>query len=311
MEYNCLKNFPFEKKMENDLNMVKANQTLFNKTYPDFVKIYKLSNENYIPSIGLGTYQMSNNKEIEESVCAAYEAGYRHIDSAIMYANEKTIGNALEKYNIPRDDIFITTKIPPEGMTAQKTLELVKQSIKNFSTDYLDLVLIHWPRVQKLEQRLEVWQTLEKCVSDGLIRSIGVSNFTPKHFKIILDNCKIKPVVNQIETHPLYIDWETIEFCRNENILIEAYCPFAQFDSKLIKNKTLTAISKAKNLSPAQVLVRWSLQHGFVVLPKSRRREKVFENFDVNHFELTEEEMKALDELNCGYKIDWDPRSVN
>ncbi len=186
----------------------------------------------------------------------------------------------------------------------------INQSLINFETSYIDLYLIHWPEARSIEDRLGVWKALEEGVECGKIRSIGLSNFLPRHLKSILEICKIKPAVNQFELHPLFIDYETIDICNKEGILIQAYSTFARMDQKLVENSVLVGISEKYKKSATQVLVRWAVQHGWVVLPKSSNRKRIFENFDVNDFNLSEEELKSLDTLNCNYKVAWDPSRV-
>jgi len=227
-----------------------------------------------------------------------------------MYKNEDLIGNALKKFNIPREEMFICTKIPPTGNNYKEAVFHINKSLENFQTDYIDLILIHWPEVRSLEDRIGVWKALEESVEAGKVKSIGVSNFKILHLKSILEICKIKPSINQIELHPLYIDKETIEFCKNNNILIEAYSPFARMDRRLIKNNTLVKISEKHQKTKNQVLVRWAVQHGWVVIPKSSNRKRIFENIQVDDFELTEEDIENLDNLNINVKILWDPESI-
>ena len=207
--------------------------------------------------------------------------------------------------------MFLTTKIPPTAMEYNEAKKLIDNSLQNFQTDYIDLYLIHWPEAKSLEDRLGVWRALEEGVQEKKIRSIGVSNFQPVHLKSILENCKIKPAVNQFELHPLYMEHKTIEICREENILIEAYSTFARMDPKLIQSPLLVSICEKYNKKPTCVLVRWAVQHGWVVLPISVSRARVFENIDVDDFELTTEETASLDGLNCHYKVAWDPTRVD
>jgi diketogulonate reductase-like aldo/keto reductase len=273
-------------------------------------KVLKMNSGFNIPVIGLGTYQIKSQEGIDEAVKSAYDAGYRHIDSAVIYKNEHLIGNALKKFSIPREEIFITTKIPTNGMEYIEAKKYIDQSLKNFQTDYIDLYLIHWPGAKSLEDRLGVWRALEESVEEGKVKSIGVSNFLPHHMKTLLENCKIKPAVNQFEIHPLFIDWDLIELCKANNMVIEAYSTFARMDPKLIDNSNLKALCEKYKKSPTSVLVRWAVQHGWVVLPKSVSRQRVFENIDVNEFELTKEDMESLDSLNCCYKVAWDPIKI-
>ena len=275
-------------------------------------KLFFTMNSGYkIPAIGLGTYQIKQADEVDVAVSTAYKAGYRHIDSAVIYRNESAIGEALEKYNIPREEIFITTKIPSNKMKYEDAKNCIDNSLKNFKTDYIDLYLIHWPGAKSVEDRIGVWRALEEGVESGKIRSIGVSNFLPIHLNTVLKTCKIKPTVNQIEIHPLFIDWETIKMCENEGILIEAYSTFARMDPKLMNNKNLIEISNKYNKKPTQVLVRWAVQHGWVVLPKSTHEDRIYENINVDDFNLNQDDIEILDSLNSNYKVAWDPKKID
>jgi len=279
--------------------------------YPISKLLFTLNNGHKIPAIGLGTYQIKLNEDVDTAISNAYKAGYRHIDSAVGYRNEKSIGEALNKYNIPREEMFITSKIPSDKMKYEMAKKCIQNSLQHFQTDYIDLYLVHWPGAKSLEDRLGVWRALEEGVEAGVIRSIGVSNFLPIHLATILDNCKIKPAVNQFELHPLFIDWETIEMCTKQNIQIEAYSTFARMDPKLIENDVLTSISQKYGKKSTQVLVRWAVQHGWVILPKSSNVERIYDNIDVDDFTLTEEEIKNLDLLNCNYKVAWNPIKID
>lgn len=272
--------------------------------------VFKLNSGCEIPAIALGTYKMTDQNEVDNAIKAAYDAGYRHIDSAIMYENEAQIGHAIKNGNIPRNELFITTKVPHRQLGYDKVYNFVLQSLKDFQTDYLDLVLIHWPEANSVKERQESWQALEKLVNEGKIKSIGVSNFLIIHLKTILDICKIKPAVNQIEIHPLFIDHETINYCEQQGILLQAYSSFARMDDKLIKNEVLVKLCEKYKKLPTQILVRWVIQHGWIVLPKSSKKERIEENINIDDFQLTEQEIKSLDDLNCGYKICPDPHTI-
>ena len=176
----------------------------------------KLNNGMEIPCIGFGTYQIRKKKEMDSVIKEAYSIGYRLFDTAVMYGNEKLLGDAIQKYKIPRNEIFITTKILPQDMTYDKTKQSIDSSLKKLQTDYIDMVLIHWPKVNKSEDRIQVWRALEEGVSEGKIKMIGVSNFCKIHLEHILKNCKIKPVINQIECNPIYWDKETIEYSQKK-----------------------------------------------------------------------------------------------
>ena len=271
----------------------------------------KLNNGMEIPSIGYGTYQIRKKSEIENSIKIAYDNGYRLFDTAVMYGNENLIGNALTKHKIPREEIFITTKILPSDMTYEKSKKSIEESLKKLKLKYIDMVLIHWPDVKKKEDRINVWKAMEESVNEGKVKCIGVSNFLEGHLNHILSNCKIKPVVNQIECNPLYYDKQTIDFCKSQNILIEAYCPLAEFDSKLIKNKIIVGLSNKYNKTVPQIILKWIMQKGIIPLPKSVHKDYIIQNINLDDFEINNDDMKLIDGLECGYKIDWDPHRVS
>ena len=271
---------------------------------------YKMNNGIEIPSIGYGTYQIRQKSEIENGIKTAYSCGYRLFDTAVMYNNEQLIGQSIKKLKLPRNDLFLTTKIIPQDMTYEKAKQSIDKSLKKLNTDYIDLVLIHWPGVTNPKQRIDVWKALEEAVEQGKVKSIGLSNFLKKHIEQILNNCKIKPVINQIECHPLYYDKDTIEYCKSQNIIIEAYCPLAEFHKNLIQNKNIVEIAKSLGKSVPQVILRWHLQHQIIPLPKSVHSNYIKENYDLDGFTLSEEQMKVIDGLNTNFKIDWDPHGL-
>lgn len=271
---------------------------------------YKMNNGIEIPSIGYGTYQIRQKSEIENGIKTAYSCGYRLFDTAVMYNNEQLIGQSIKKLKLPRNDLFLTTKIIPQDMTYEKAKQSIDKSLKKLNTDYIDLVLIHWPGVTNPQQRIDVWKALEEAVGQGKVKSIGLSNFLKKHIEQILNNCKIKPVINQIECHPLYYDKETIDYCKSQNIIVEAYCPLAEFHKNLIQNKQIVEIAKNLGKSVPQVIIRWHLQHQIIPLPKSVHSNYIKENYDLDGFALSEEQMKIIDGLNTNFKIDWDPHGL-
>lgn len=271
---------------------------------------YKMNNGIEIPSIGYGTYQIRQKSEIENGIKTAYSCGYRLFDTAVMYNNEQLIGQSIKKLKLPRNDLFLTTKIIPQDMTYEKAKQSIDKSLKKLNTNYIDLVLIHWPGVTNPQQRIDVWKALEEAVGQGKVKSIGLSNFLKKHIEQILNNCKIKPVINQIECHPLYYDKETIDYCKSQNIIVEAYCPLAEFHKNLIQNKQIVEIAKNLGKSVPQVILRWHLQHQIIPLPKSVHSNYIKENYDLDGFALSEEQMKIIDGLNTNFKIDWDPHGL-
>eukprot|EP01017_Pseudomicrothorax_dubius_P017905 TRINITY_DN2000_c0_g3_i3.p1 TRINITY_DN2000_c0_g3~~TRINITY_DN2000_c0_g3_i3.p1 ORF type:complete len:237 (+),score=66.03 TRINITY_DN2000_c0_g3_i3:66-776(+) len=194
--------------------------------------------------------------------------------------------------------------------TYEKSVRAVQFALKNISTTYFDLVLMLWPGTPTPQDRLDTWKALEDMVDQGLTKSIGVSNFLPRHLDSILPKCRIKPVVNQIETHPLYYDKETIEYCKKNDILVEAYAPLAQGNKALLENEVLKRIGSKYHKSAAQVALRWGVQHGFAVIPKSKSEQRVQENITIDDFELTAEEIDEINGLNANKKMAWNPSTV-
>lgn len=190
----------------------------------------------------------------------AYNTGYRLFDTAVVYGNEKLIGDILKKLKIPRNEIFLITKIYKGDMTYEKTKKSIESSLKKLQSDYIDMILIHWPEVEKSEDRINVWKALEESVNENKVKMIGVSNFCKNHLEHILNNCKIKPVINQIECNPIYWDEETIDYCEKNNIVIQAYCPLAEWNEKLVENDIIVNIAKDKNKSVSQIILKWLLQ---------------------------------------------------
>ena len=274
-------------------------------------KKIKLNNGLEIPCIGLGTYQIRKKSEIENVIKIGYNTGYRLIDTAVVYGNEKLIGDALKKLTIKRNEIFIITKIYKDDMKYDKVKKSIESSLKKLQTDYIDILLIHWPEVEKSEDRINVWKALEESVEEKKVKMIGVSNFCKIHLEQILNNCKIKPVINQIECNPIYYDEETINYCEQNGIVIQAYCPFAEWNEKLIENDIILNIAKKKEKSVSQIILKWLLQKNKIPLPKSVHGDYIRQNFDLNGFYLTEEEMTQIDSLkSINYKTDLDPHNV-
>ena len=270
-----------------------------------------LNNGLEIPCIGLGTYQIRKKSEIENVIKIGYNTGYKLIDTAVVYGNEKLIGDALKKLKIKRNDIFIITKIFKGDMKYDKVKKSIESSLKKLQTDYIDLVLIHWPEVENSEDRIKVWKALEESVEEKKVKMIGVSNFCKIHLEQILNNCKIKPVINQIECNPIYYDEETINYSEQNGIIIQAYCPFAEWNKKLVENDIIVNIAKNKNKSVSQIILKWLLQKNKIPLPKSVHWDYIKQNFDLNGFYLTEEEMAQIDTLkSIDYKTDLDPHNV-
>jgi diketogulonate reductase-like aldo/keto reductase len=256
----------------------------------------KLNNGVSIPALGLGTWKLADGPEAASAVKWALEAGYRHIDTAAIYGNEESVGKAIAASGVPREEIFVTTKLWNSDQPRPR--EAFNASLKRLGLDYIDLYLIHWPSP---ESHFGAWKELEKIYGEGKCRAIGVSNFSIGHLDGLLAQCKVVPAVNQVEFSPFLYQKELLEFCRGKGMQLEAYSPLTR--GKRLGDNRVEAIAKKHGKSNAQVLIRWSLQHGNVVIPKSANKERIAENFAVFDFELLPSEMAALDALDEGYRI--------
>jgi diketogulonate reductase-like aldo/keto reductase len=251
-----------------------------------------LLNDGYkIPALGLGVWQIEDN--IEECVLAALECGYRHIDTAAAYGNEAGVGRAIEKSGLNREEIFITTKLWNDDMRENRTIEALLTSLEKLRLDYVDLYLIHWPVARKY---IKSYLEMEKMREKGLIRSIGVSNCLKSHLDALLMECGVTPAVNQIQIHPRWTHCEFINYCKRKGIAVEAYSPLGHGD--LIDHPVISQIADECGKSRAQTMIRWHLQRGVIVLPKSAHPGRIKENIDVFNFSLTESQMNAISALN-------------
>jgi diketogulonate reductase-like aldo/keto reductase len=273
----------------------------------------KLHNGNTIPQLGYGTYHLSGS-DLSKGLGAAFNSGYTMIDTAPMYGNEDTIGNYLKKNGINRQEIFLTTKIGPDMHGKENAIESCKNSLEYLFTDYLDLLIIHWPGIytkgNAQELRQKTWEGLVTLKEDKLVRNIGVSNYYTKHLRLLLESSDTKPVLNQIEVHPLCFPKDTIDYCQSNGIIVESYCPLAQQDPNLVKNKVILNMSQKYKKTPSQICIKWGLQNGFVVIPRSKRPERIRENCEVFDFEIDADDMDLITGLNCDYHVDWDPSNV-
>jgi diketogulonate reductase-like aldo/keto reductase len=254
-----------------------------------------LNNGVVMPTLGLGVWQMHEGQETEKAVRWALEAGYRLIDTAKLYGNEKSVGKAIRESGIPREEVFVTTKFWPTDLNVEAAFE---RSFTRLDLGYIDLYLIHFPAVVPGvggSLRNRTWSALEKLYESKRVRSIGISNYGINQIKEILENCSVRPVVNQIQFNPFSFDGELLEFCISEAIVVEAYSPLSR--GRHLDHLAISDVAKRHGKSPAQVIIRWALQHETVVIPKSSRRERIVENSAVFDFELTVEEMKTMDRL--------------
>ena len=259
-----------------------------------------------IPGLGLGTFRSSPGRETIEAVEYALDLGYRHIDTAAMYGNEEEVGKAVRNSNIARKDVFVTTKVWNDDHGYDETLKAFDESYRKLDIDYVDLYLIHWPLPGK---RIETWKALEKLKEEGLVRSIGISNYTIKHTEEVLNESGVKPSVNQFELHPYLYQKELIDYLWKNDIHVEAYCPLTR--ARKLDDPKLAAIAEKYNKTSAQILIKWSLQRGFVVIPKSVHKSRIKENADVFDFEISDEDMTKIDNFHEDYRVTWDPSKVD
>jgi|TARA_Y100000031_G_scaffold48462_1_gene55478 diketogulonate reductase-like aldo/keto reductase len=262
-------------------------------------------NDNFqIPVVGLGTWKSEPGKATYQAVIDSIEAGYRHIDTARAYGNEESVGSAVRDSGVNREDVFVTTKLRWEDEGFESAIEACEKSLARLACDYIDLYLIHWPLKDK---RNDSWQALIELQKKGLCRSIGVSNFTIDHLAELEDKFGILPAVNQVEFHPYHYQRELLDYCNSKNILVEAYSPLVH--ANRMDEARLVSISEEIGKTPAQVLIRWAVQRGMVVIPKSVNKNRIIENFSVFDFDIPDSVMIKLDELDESLVTCWDPHN--
>lgn len=266
---------------------------------------YTLANGVEIPVMGLGVYKNVDETELETAVTSALEFGYRHIDTAKVYKNEKGVGEAVKKSGVPREDIFITTKVWNTDQGYEKTLKAFDESLEALDMDYVDLYLIHWPMPGTY---VETWKALEKIYKEGRARAIGVSNFNPHHLQDIFNECEIKPMLNQVEYHPHLAQPELKKFCDAHGILLEAWSPLKR--GRMFDEPLIVRLSEKYGRTPAQIILRWDVQTGVSTIPKSVSRDRVRENGDIFDFTLTEEEVREITALDRHERVGKDPDKV-
>lgn len=270
----------------------------------DIATTAQMHNGKHIPLLGLGTWKIEGKEKVTQALEAAFEAGYRHIDTASTYGNEAEIGEAVAQSGIDREDLFITSKVWNSNQGYDATLKAFDETLARLGLEYLDLYLVHWP---VKETRIETYRALEKLYRDGVVRAIGVSNFLEEQLQDLIEETEIKPMVNQFELSPFNygLREELVEFCENNDIIVEAYSPLTRGEK--LDDSHLREIAEEHDVTAPQVLIRWSLQHGNVVLPKSANPEHIVSNADVFELELSEEEMDILDGLNEDLITTMDP----
>lgn len=283
------------------------------KEFKSLKDTFCLSNGIEIPCIGFGTWQ-STGKEAYDSVLEALKIGYRHIDTASIYGNEKEVGRAVKDSKIPREEIFITSKLWNSNQGYDTTLCSFEETLRNLCTDYLDLYLIHWPvpvghKSDFEALNLKTWRAFERLYKEGLIRAIGVSNFLVHHLKPLIKEAKVKPMINQIEYHIGYTQSDIVEFCKNEGILVEAWAPLAR--GKAFANKTLGEISQKYAKTPAQISLRWILQNYILPLPKSVTPSRIKENSEIFSFCISDTDMNTLNKIQYSCSSGLHPDNID
>ena len=257
----------------------------------------KLYNGIEIPEIGFGTWHIKDEKELEFSIKTAVENGYTHIDTASKYKNEELIGNTIEKYNIPREKLFITSKLWNEDKGYDNTIKAFQETLDRLKTDYLDLYLIHWPMTADNWEELnaETWRAFEDLYKMGKVKAIGVSNFMIQHMESLRKTANIFPMVDQIEFQPGMMQKEILEYCRNNNIVVEAWSPLGS--GRMLDNEDLKRIADKYKKSVAQICVRWCVQNNVIPLPKSTHLERIKDNIDIYDFIISDEDMEYINNM--------------
>lgn len=260
-----------------------------------------------IPILGLGTFLSRPGDETRRAVKWALEAGIRHVDTARIYGNEVEVGEAIRESGIPRNEVFVTTKVWNDDQGFDSTLKACEESLKRLGFDYVDLYLVHWPVPGK---RLETWKAMVRLMEEGLVRAIGVSNFMVRHLEELLSRTEVPPVINQVEISPFIQRRHLVQYCRDKGIAVEAYSPLSR--GLKLDDPRLREMAARYNKTPAQVALRWAIEEGFIVIPKSVHRERILENTKIFDFELEErdrQEILGWDEHFSTLPPSWEPET--
>ncbi|MBB6450020.1 diketogulonate reductase-like aldo/keto reductase [Geomicrobium halophilum] len=254
-----------------------------------------LNNGLQMPQLGFGVWKVKD-EEATPAVAKALETGYRSLDTAMIYQNEHGVGKAIKDSGIPRDELFITTKVWNADQGYENTIQAYEESLNKLGLDYVDLYLIHWP-TPDYDDYVDTYKAMEKLYHEGRVKAIGVCNFDIEHLQRLLDECDVTPVLNQVECHPYLPQNELKQFCAGNDIFVEAWSPLNQGGDAL-QNEVITRIADSHGKTPAQVMLRWHLQNDTIIIPKSETPSRIEENFNAFDFELTAEDMKAINELD-------------
>ena len=269
-----------------------------------------LNTGNTIPQLGLGVFKIDDEAECERVVLDALELGYRHIDTAMIYRNEAAVGRALAQSGIPRDELFVTTKVWNSDQGKDEAPAALATSLDLLGLDYVDLYLIHWPAPSR-GRYVETWLALEDLAAQGLIKAIGVSNFEPEHLEDILEAGSVVPAINQVELHPAFQQRKVRAFGEERGILTEAWGPLGQGKYELAELPGLNDLAKKHGKSIQQIVLRWHIQEGVIVFPKSVRKERLAENLDVFDFELDADDMATMVAMDSGRRVGTHPDDGN
>lgn len=267
-----------------------------------------LNNGLKMPQLGFGVWQVDND-QAEVAVAKAIDVGYTSIDTAMIYQNESGVGKAIQATSVPREDLFITTKVWNSDQGYENTLRAFDESLARLGLDYVDLYLIHWP-TPEFDQYVDTYKALEKLYHDGRVKAIGVCNFDIEHLERILKECDVKPVLNQVECHPYLDQKELKDFCAKHEIFVEAWSPLQQ-GGEVLSEEIIQKIAKNHRKSPAQIVLRWHLQNNTIVIPKSVTPARIEENFNVFDFELSANEMEEINKLNRNERKGPKPSEMN
>ncbi|MDR2039199.1 MAG: aldo/keto reductase [Bacteroidales bacterium] len=264
-----------------------------------------LNNGIKMPMLGFGTFKVPDGETTIQSVKTALNLGYRHIDTAAVYQNERGVGEGIRQSGLDRKDIFLTSKLWNSDQGYDSTLKAFDATLQRLGFDYLDLYLIHWPK----PLNKETWRAMEKLYKEKRIRSIGVSNFHIHHLEDLLSDCEIKPMVNQIEFHPRLVQPSLLDFCRKQQIQFEAWSPLMQ--GKIFSIPLLKELAQKYQKSVSQIVLRWDIQMGVVTIPKSTHTERIKENMEIFDFEISQEDMDAISQLDQNERVGADPDNFN